>query len=502
MSDTKTICKQLIIDYCANCTFAGIRFIADDTKHWIERLLWVVLVVLSWYGSALLIIAAWEAFILSPISFGVETGYIDWDTKMPTVAVCETANDPKIFNVSDTIWTPQHLMDLEDALREIAYYRGVSFVLVENCYLNPKPDPMCPLSNYSYYANLVRSNCDRILKNCSYNAKQFPCCEHFLPIQTDIGPCFIINSVQTEIQNPYPMINNMKNQGGVLRFDVGLPSTVYTLGDDEVPSITTLLSSTIKVNLGSNYRRVVSVRNIENDPLITETTTEQRACRFHDENADGLYPKYSYSACTVLCRKRAQLNKCKCNDHFIPGTTEAELCNISGMACLNALASSLTTLKPKWAFRPGLTCHCLPSCDETEISVISDYASLKGKIKKKAPVEITLGYLPTERFKRNVVRSRLDLVVSVGGTTGLFVGASLLSFVELFFFFTIRLFNNLWMNKKRLRNENMDDRPNINTANVEEIRLKTMEKAVRQGPYPISGVEDTAQDDVIRPYHN
>ncbi|KAG6443734.1 hypothetical protein O3G_MSEX003032 [Manduca sexta] len=308
---SKTTCKALIKDYCANCTFAGVHFIADDTKHWTERLLWASLVVLSWYGSALLIIAAWEAFVQSPISFGVETTYIDWDTKLPTVAICETSNDAKIFNVSDTIWPLDHLLDLEDALKDIAYFRGM-----------------------------------------------------------------------------------------------------YTLGEDEVPSITTLQSSLLKIQLGNYYRRHLTVRNIENDPLIVETTASQRACRFHHENEGGLYPHYSYSACTVLCRKRGQMNVCKCNDHFMLGTKESEICNISGIACLHAHASQLTTLKPHWATKPGLACDCLPSCDETEITVIKDVIiSSKHKANKKnAHVEMLLAYLPTERFKRNVVRSRLDLV--------------------------------------------------------------------------------------------
>lgn len=39
------------------------------------------------------------------------------------------------------------------------------------------------------------------------------------------------------------------------------------------------------------------------------------------------------------------------------------------------------------------------------------YFRVKGKAnKKKARVEVSLAYLATERFKRNVVRSRMDLV--------------------------------------------------------------------------------------------
>lgn len=53
-------------------------------------------------------------------------------------------------------------------------------------------------------------------------------------------------------------------------------------------------------------------------------------------------------------------------------------------------------------------------------------------------VTIGLASLPMERYKRNVIRGTLDLVVSIGGTAGLFVGASLLSFVEIFYYFIVR----------------------------------------------------------------
>ncbi|PSN47417.1 hypothetical protein C0J52_19201 [Blattella germanica] len=46
--------------------------------------------------------------------------------------------------------------------------------------------------------------------------------------------------------------------------------------------------------------------------------------------------------------------------------------------------------------------------------------------------------LPTERYRRNVVRSQLDLVVSTGGAIGLFFGASIISMVEFIMFICIR----------------------------------------------------------------
>ena len=43
-------------------------------------------------------------------------------------------------------------------------------------------------------------------------------------------------------------------------------------------------------------------------------------------------------------------------------------------------------------------------------------------------------------------------IVSTGGTTGLFVGASLLSFVELIYYLTIRVYGSLYMEKKKKKN--------------------------------------------------
>lgn len=89
-------------------------------------------------------------------------------------------------------------------------------------------------------------------------------------------------------------------------------------------------------------------------------------------------------------------------------------------------------------------------------------------------MEIALVELPTERYKRNLVRGKLDLVgklaifcahnfksknnniflsVSIGGTTGLFVGASLLSFVEIFYYVTIRPYGSMVTKKRLLRQQ-------------------------------------------------
>lgn len=50
--------------------------------------------------------------------------------------------------------------------------------------------------------------------------------------------------------------------------------------------------------------------------------------------------------------------------------------------------------------------------------------------------------LPTQRYYRQAVREELDIVVSVGGILGLFMGASILSLFEFIYFVTIRVLSS------------------------------------------------------------
>ncbi|KAJ8971224.1 hypothetical protein NQ317_008813, partial [Molorchus minor] len=56
----------------------------------------------------------------------------------------------------------------------------------------------------------------------------------------------------------------------------------------------------------------------------------------------------------------------------------------------------------------------------------------------QSEIYIKMQSLPTSRFKRIVVRTTMDLVVSIGGIAGLFIGASILSIVETVYLIVLR----------------------------------------------------------------
>uniref|UniRef100_U5ETC3 Putative pickpocket 13 n=1 Tax=Corethrella appendiculata TaxID=1370023 RepID=U5ETC3_9DIPT len=444
---------EILKEYCLNSTLHGVKFIAEKDYTFVERIFWIICILTSWIGSAFLIQASLEAFRTNAITFVVETSYLDWNTDFPAVSICESRNTENIQEVSDRLWGTEHDFSLEEILNELAYFRGESYHTIHECgSLDAEISPLCIVSNFSHYAQLVRSPCDKILEKCFWNNKEIDCCKYFRPIETEMGICYAINSKQSKDSVKYDMISNKFTGPGKLKLVILQESVIYLIGKEEIPHLLTSKSNQLQIDLYISYKRMFSIHNIENDPETRETNVEQRNCRFDNEN-DGLevYKYYSYSACSLQCRKNAQLKFCNCTNHLMPNTSAQYQCNITGFICLNDHYEQLSVIIPKWAAatRKGIVCDCLPSCTEVDINIVHDSReNLYDGEKVYSEIEIELSSLPSERYKRNVIRGRLDLVVSIGGTTGLFVGASLLSFVEIFYYFTIRPYGKYYTQKK------------------------------------------------------
>ena len=55
--------------------------------------------------------------------------------------------------------------------------------------------------------------------------------------------------------------------------------------------------------------------------------------------------------------------------------------------------------------------------------------------------EIHLSALPTQNYRRKSLQDKVDVVVRVGGVLGLFIGVSVLSLMEIFYYFFVRIFH-------------------------------------------------------------
>jgi len=110
---------------------------------------------------------------------------------------------------------------------------------------------------------------------------------------------------------------------------------------------------------------------------------------------------------------------CNCSSHLSPNSPEWQLCNMDGLECLNRNYEDLSVIIAKWSKRrgrKGLVCDCLPSCTEVDITTVFDSKeNMAGSQNPVSRIEVGLIELPTERYKRNLVRGKLDLVGKLNG---------------------------------------------------------------------------------------
>lgn len=105
-------------------------------------------------------------------------------------------------------------------------------------------------------------------------------------------------------------------------------------------------------------------------------------------------------------------------------------------------------------------CNCLANCDDD--NYYQDEIVRKKSIQNISELRWSIRNYPNMRLKRDIIFGFTDLLgnikhttpiekhffrfsVNLGGMVGFFLGCSILSFVEILYFFTLRLY---WHNKK------------------------------------------------------
>ncbi|XP_046399971.1 uncharacterized protein LOC124166485 [Ischnura elegans] len=204
-------------------------------------------------------------------------------------------------------------------------------------------------------------------------------------------------------------------------------------------------------------------------PLITVAprnlrvlSESQRKCLFLDEGQreDGLddlkwnpsftgLPIYSYNLCVMSCRRKLAFHYCGCVPHFW-SSSSAPVCKIDGLVCLNRYSEKLKKLEgPIYLVRDGnFKCNCYPQCNDISFSLDTDLPVKKPPVENEIRFRVAVEQFPRIRLRREIIFGREDLLVSLGGTAGLFLGCSVLSAAELVYFFTLRLWCYLLRRKK------------------------------------------------------
>ena len=156
----------------------------------------------------------------------------------------------------------------------------------------------------------------------------------------------------------------------------------------------------------------MSIQDIKNDPYIRTIEPVLRKCKFPDEESNSAYRKYSYSTCVTECLKKAQIRVCNCTHYnlIVDSKDNSTECDFYGLGCLdkNDLLFPQTTIMQPWR-ADGLGCSCLPSCNEPQNNVVRHSSKIREYTRERS-VSIRLQSIPTQRYFRQAVREKIDIV--------------------------------------------------------------------------------------------
>nr|XP_046483577.1 sodium channel protein Nach [Neodiprion pinetum] len=380
-----------------------------------------------------------DAFLNRSVAFTIESTYLNWQTKLPSLSVC-MRTVPKSLITANSL----HSKKFGSKINPYAWrwlFSGItkkSSKQVTNEFTKLTSDDIVSLFTESVV------NCTELLTECYWKSIKFDCCEEFHPLQTVGGTCYAINSAQTKSGDTLKNKFTMNRKTGLGYLHVGLTTIalseqsvniqVFVHDNLEIPTALTHGDREIYTKFGKVVSIYYNLQETINDDGLRSIPMERRRCRLSDETDNVLYYKrYSSDGCVIELQMENMLTRCGCVSHLFPHTPRMPVCNYTGLQCIhnqNAFAINEEVSKHR----------CIPDCESAVIKIFQNPQAIAefSRFKISQGIHLELLELPSYRFRRYVVRSLLDLAVAVGSTVSLFMGAGILSIVEIPYWLLLR----------------------------------------------------------------
>ncbi|XP_055691219.1 pickpocket protein 11 [Lutzomyia longipalpis] len=447
--------RYFFVNFLRETSIHGFVHIVSIGVHLIERTMWFSFVALAFYGTASLSQRIWQRYQESPTVISIDRNMFFWNTTFPAVTVCphRHIDDDKLTNYLNSNPAKFPTQDDREEFTEfISKLSGATFENFDEVPMNrtfgiPSSDYMELIWNLSWpFSPEVSSGLTNKLT--------------LVETITELGICYAINShiaaynsFQYRKANSWHLIPSSSTV------------TVHPL-DGEIYAQIINLSTAYEVYFHAaldipdiSKRRYsfddTGYATVELTALEIRTTTDarglsvsQRRCRFTDEAGNMEFsPVYSFNLCRVECRIRIALDVCQCIPHFYRSRTRSghqyPVCDFDGMKCLAGIKDEIIALHSD---RMKIKCKCEENCDNSNF-LVQSYKSRVWFL--GANLQWGISDYPKMQLIRDVLFRFTDLLVYIGGTAGLFLGCSLLSFTEFIYFFSWRLLKFLmarnWM---------------------------------------------------------
>ncbi|KAL1116505.1 hypothetical protein AAG570_004977 [Ranatra chinensis] len=395
-----------------NSSLHGVRYIAEEGRPTIEKLMWFVFVLSGAIVTLIIIASLWEKFQTNPTITGLDTDFHSWDVPFPGVSICPTspANSTLIEEYVAKKWdkvTDQTKLELYTKfVNDVA---NLSYATLANMAEYGKVPELRKMSQLRELLYSVVEKCEDLLKDCNWKGEAYSCCQGFKPTFTENGFCYTFNSIHVEKTWPWKSAQTVTDtqvnyiyetdSKWAVSFDVfelkNNTLKIFIHSYDELPGVDMAPQHIWNRKVNSIY---FASRTTYTTNDARQLSPKQRKCVFEDEIKLPTHDKYSYWGCMTHCRMAYARSKCSCVPFFYHKVDGFPYCDVEGLSCLAEYTEDMGA---------SMNCPCMLGCMNVvyEVEKVTDVTS-----ERLEPLEVGFVSWPMIQYKREVLFGWVDLL--------------------------------------------------------------------------------------------
>ncbi|XP_048514732.1 pickpocket protein 11-like isoform X2 [Athalia rosae] len=422
----KTSLGKYAVDFLNKATVHGLNHLVAPHRHFFERILTVLFI-----GAALGCLVAtslysWYQYQHNPTAMVLQFDYQNFNITKPAITVCldeavAMEKFPKAFKKHGVADTPQ---------------ARAFFLFISNPnYLTLNQTPMYTGTPSNKWMEIVRdlyfdlepNKCN--LANCQDT--------YLTDIVTERGMCTTLFGAYSNYSSleTVPVYQYIHRNDRINLKQIPRPYKMSLHHPRTLPTFKSWWSQFTKIEM---IDMKISVKETDSSDTLRELSPGQRPCNFPEDASLRMWPLYTRNMCTLECRYNLIKKKCGCYPHFarpMPGTPT---CNVTQLHCIGNNSLQIISLK-----LDGVNlCSCPEDCNTSHYEKVYSNEVNLGQASitlMDRPVNIDVEF-PFVKLQYQIFFGFNDFLVSVGGAAGLFLGASIISFIEILYYITLRLF--------------------------------------------------------------
>ncbi|GAB0094040.1 NACH [Sergentomyia squamirostris] len=431
-------------EFFNNSTLHGVRYIAEHGRPFAERFMWFCFTAIGAVAAFIIIVSLWEKFQTNPTITGLDTDFHNQHVIFPTILICPLepydVDKVKTYSQEHVAKTEADYVQYEmflQILTKLSYATLHEAMEAADHLLMDQKVTDLSLRSAAFASALA---CEDLFLSCEFRDDPIECCNSFLPKYTEHGFCYAFNP---RFQETVTSIDRFKLQHELLETDrkwavhlsLQRDSNIFVHAQSEISGWDFRPQLEWHTDFSSDI--LITMKQTYTTEEARQLSVGQRKCIFPNEKKIKSFPfdeEYTFTGCMIDCRMEKSLKLCHCLPPFYHSLGESlgTYCTIEDLPCLAKYSQNITQITD---------CRqCELSCLNTvyDVDKLSKVSNSESTHDGGAYINVEYLTWPIIRYKREVLFGWVDLLVSFGGIAGLFLGFSLLSGVEILYYFSLR----------------------------------------------------------------